>query len=154
MNRVLQRLSFVMVDIDYVVILLRSIYEQVHHCREVFARIALAGLKIKVTKCSSSQFEIKPLGHIVNTGGIHEDVEKIKDILKAPVPTNANQLRSLLGLVGNYLRLICNFAECSAVLHAATSIKRHFRSTSKIQKAFKYLERKPYNKTSNSVPRF
>lgn len=52
---VLHGLSFVMLYVDDVVIFSRSIDERLHHCREVFAEIAHARVKIKVAKHSFTQ---------------------------------------------------------------------------------------------------
>lgn len=58
------------------------------------------------------------------------------------MPFNVTELRSFIGLEGYYRRFIRNFADSSAVLHAATSMKKVFEWTTCIQEAFEYLMKK------------
>lgn len=142
MNGVLRGLPFATVYVDDVVIFSEILEEHLVHCREVFARIKAANWKVKVTKCSFAQSEIKLLGHVINSASIKVDVDKIKDITQAPVPTNVTELRSFLGLAGYYRHFIKNFAESSAVLHAGTSAKRTIKWTPEMQTAFERLKEK------------
>ena len=50
------------------------------------------------------------MGHVVNEAGLHPLPSKVKAITKAPIPVNAQQLRSFLGLVNYYGKFIPNLA--------------------------------------------
>jgi hypothetical protein len=56
----------------------------------------------KLLKCSFFQKEIHYLGHIISGEGISVDPEKVKAIMECPVPKNAHEVRSFMGLVGYY----------------------------------------------------
>eukprot|EP00737_Agarophyton_chilense_P002014 gb/GEZJ01002279.1/.p1 GENE.gb/GEZJ01002279.1/~~gb/GEZJ01002279.1/.p1 ORF type:complete len:384 (+),score=41.68 gb/GEZJ01002279.1/:2514-3665(+) len=141
MDEVLRDLPFVMVYVDDVVISSKTMEEHLAHCREVFHRIGLASLKVKLTKCSFAQSEIKLLGHVIDGTGIRVDVDKIADIVEAPVPRNKTELRSFLGLAGYFRRFIRDFAKSSAALHATTSAKK-FEWSPEMQAAFEDLKKK------------
>lgn len=81
-------------------------------------------MKLKVTKCSFPQSEVKLSGRVVNNDGIQVYNARIKAIVDAPAPRNATELRGFLGFDVYYKRFIRNFSKSSAVLHMATSGKR------------------------------
>ena len=49
------------------------------------------------------------LGHIIKGEGVATDPVKVEAMLKWPTPTNASELRSVLGLFGYYRRYIANY---------------------------------------------
>ena len=49
-------------------------------------RLATVGLKIKLTKCSFMQNEVKYLRHIVTSEGIQPNPVKIETIQDHPIP--------------------------------------------------------------------
>jgi hypothetical protein len=46
------------------------------------------------------------LGHIISGKGISVDPEKVKAIIEWPVPKNAHEVRSIMGLAGYYQRFV------------------------------------------------
>jgi hypothetical protein len=51
------------------------------------------------------------LGHIISKGGIFVDPSKIQVVLSWNAPTSVGDIRSFLGLVGNYRRFIEGFSK-------------------------------------------
>jgi hypothetical protein len=64
-----------------------------------------------LSKCSFFQKEIHYLGHIISGEGISVDPEKVKAIMEWPVPKNAHEVRSFMGLAGYYQRFVEGFSK-------------------------------------------
>ena len=54
----------------------------------------------------------------MNSQGVSVDSDKIQKVRDWPVPQNAEQLRSVLGLAGYYRRFVLNVSRLAAPLHA------------------------------------
>lgn len=68
----------------------------------VLNRAKNVGLKFNKSKSKILKSEIKFIGHIFNSEGVKPDTDKIKAILKLPIPVNVSELQRFLGIV-NYL---------------------------------------------------
>jgi hypothetical protein len=73
---------------------------------EVFQRLIKADLKIKLKKCEFARTECLYLGHILNSGGISPDPEKVSAIKELTPPTCIKEVETFLGKVGYYGRFI------------------------------------------------
>lgn len=102
--------------IDDIVIFSRSWEEHLQHLSDIFRRIQEAGLVINVKKCHIAKPEVQYLGYVIGAGGIHPQVGKVEAIEATPLPNTKRRLRSFLGVVGWYRRLIPDFATRSAPL--------------------------------------
>lgn len=90
------------------------------HLREVFSRIRLAGLKLKLPKCIFSAPSVKCLGNIVSEEGVTVDPEKVSAIVSLAAPTNVKAVKSFLGMTAFYARLIEDYAIMAAPLDGLT----------------------------------
>ena len=57
------------------------------------------------------------LGHILSADGISAKLEKVDKVRDWPVPNNAKELHSFLGLASYYCQFIPNFAHIAKCLH-------------------------------------
>jgi transposase InsO family protein/predicted aspartyl protease len=106
----------------------------------IFERLQNAGLKLRPDKCSFFQKEVLFLGHVVSTDGVKTDPSKIEAVRDWPVPVNAKQVRSFLGLAGYYRRFVQHFSHKAAPLYKLTEKGAKFRWTQECQEAFETLK--------------
>ena len=129
MERCLQDLHLkeCLIYLDDIVIFSSTLEEHLERLEHVFARLRECGLKLKPSKCSFFQREIKYLGHVVSSSGIHADPDKVEAIKSWPVPTNVDELRKFLGFAGYYRRFVRSFAQIARPLNTllpATHVKK------------------------------
>lgn len=70
-----------LVYMDDIIVPGQSFSESLQRLEHIFQRLSLANLKLKLSKCTLFQKEIKFLGHIVSESGISTDPDKISAIL-------------------------------------------------------------------------
>jgi hypothetical protein len=102
---------FVQVFLDDILIYSRNEREHEEHLRIVLSCLRKNKLYGKLSKCSFFQKEIHYLVHIISGEGILVDPEKVKTILEWPVPKNAHEVRSFMGLAGYYRRFVEGFSK-------------------------------------------
>ena len=93
----------------------------------VFSQLKSFNLKIKLKKSYFFQASVIFLGHILSTDGISANQEKVEKVRDWPVPSNAKELHSFLGLASYNCRFIPNFtciAKCLYQLVGLTNVKK------------------------------
>ena len=113
MNGVFQKYldRFVQVFLDDILIYSKNGREHEEHLRIVLSCLRENILYGKLSKCSFFQKEIHYLGHIISGKGISVDPEKVRAIMEWPVPKNAHEVRSFMGLVGYYRIFVEGFSK-------------------------------------------
>lgn len=94
METVLKGLSGVRNYLDDVIVTGPSLEEHDRNLRIVLQRLADAGLRLNMQKCSFRQTSLRFLGHIISKDGILPDTDHITAIRDAPTPHNLVALRS------------------------------------------------------------
>ena len=90
----------------------------------VFSWLKSFNLKIKPIKSYFFQASVIFLGHVLSSDGISTNPEKVRDW---PVPSNAKEFHSFLGLASYYRQFIPNFACIAKCLHqlvGLTNVKK------------------------------
>ena len=144
MTQILRRVlgKSALVYLDDVIVFSDSFNDHLKHIREVFQLINEAGLKLKLRKCQFVRESVEYLGHIISADGIAPDPKKIEKVKNYKIPTNADEVRSFLGLAGYYRRFIKNFGSIARPLTRKTTkevIKQPFNWTEEDHKAFETL---------------
>jgi hypothetical protein len=103
--------KFVVVFIDNILIYSKNEEEHAKHLLIVLTCLREHQLYAKFSRCTFLLEEIQFLGHVLSTKGIAVDPSKVKDILEWNSPTTVHQVRSFLGLDGNYRRFIPDFSK-------------------------------------------
>ena len=118
MNRVFKNflVTFVIVFIDDILI-----YSKIEEEHETQLKMVLVGLQthqlyVKFSECEFWLSEVAFLRHVVTKEGIVVDPTKVEVVLKWPRPNMVIEIRSFLGRVGYYKRLIKDFSKISAPL--------------------------------------
>ena len=83
----------------------------------VFSQFKEFNSKIKPKKCYFFQASMIFLGHILSANGISANPEKDDKVKDWPVPNNAKELHSFLGLASYYHQFVPNFACMAKCLH-------------------------------------
>ena len=93
----------------------------------VFSQLKSFNLKIKPKISYFFQASVIFLGHVLSADGIFANPEKVEKVRDWPVPSNAKELHSFLGLASYYCQFIPNFtciAKCLHQLVGPTSVKK------------------------------
>ena len=91
--------------------------------RDVFARLRMHNLKLQPDKCEFLRKVVTFLGHILSTGGLLPDYDKVKAVREFLVPTNTRQLKGFVGLAGYYRRFIPNFRKIAKTI---STVKKEY----------------------------
>jgi len=102
MDQILQDIPFCHCILDDIVITGRNDAEHLEVLDKVFGALHANGLRLNIDKCSFLRDHLEYCGHVLTKDGIQQSPAKIEAIVKAPVPRNVSQLRSLLGLITYY----------------------------------------------------
>ena len=62
-------------------------------CVKFWNDVGKVNLKLNLKKCRFEQAELKYLGHIIGSGTIKPDPDKVRAIKEIPTPTSAEDLR-------------------------------------------------------------
>jgi len=92
--------------IDDCIVTSRSFEDHVRHVELVLQRFHQANLKLKPGKCQLFQSNLKFLGHIVSSGGVEVNPDKVATILAWPFAQNITELRGFIDIC-NYYRSFC-----------------------------------------------
>ena len=115
--------DFARAYIDDIIIFSRSLDQ---HFRQVFERLQLEGLTVKLKKCQFGWQEVPYLGHIIGGGKLRSDPKKSQAVKKYPRPMTKKDVQAYLGLVGYYQWFVPRFAAVAAPLTDLTC-KHHLQ---------------------------
>ena len=103
--------------LDDICIFSSSVDEMLNRIEMVLERLQDFNLKIKPKKSFFFQSKVLFLGHILSKDGISPNPDKIQKVKDWPVPTNAKEVHSFLGLASYYRRFVPQFAKWANPLH-------------------------------------
>jgi hypothetical protein len=130
----------VVVFIDDILIYSSTWDQHLALLQSVFALLEQHQVKIKLSKCSFAQRQLKYLGHIVSAAGVGTDPKKISDVINWPTPTTPKDVRGFLGLAGYYRKFVQHFGTIAKPLTELLKKGTIFQWTSLQETAFHQLK--------------
>ena len=85
--------KFVLVYLDDLLVFSSSAAEHEQHLQLVLQRLREHHLQAKLRKCEFSKPKVKYLGHIVGSGELSMDPDKVLAVLEWEAPTNVKQVQ-------------------------------------------------------------
>jgi len=89
-------LAICLLFLDDIIVFSSTFEEHIQRLEAVFQRLRDYGLKLKPSKCSFFQKEVKYLGHIVSETDIKTDPDKVAAVVNWPIP-KSESCRKLFG---------------------------------------------------------
>ena len=109
------------------------------HIELIAKRLDDFGIQINMKKSSFGKNRVVYCGYLIQEGKITVDPSKIRVVKDWPTPQNSTDVRSFLGFIGYYRRLIKDYGTLSAPLHNVTA-KDSFKWTDLEQQCFEQLK--------------
>ena len=107
-NEVITDLERVAAYFDDVIVFAPDPASHVDNIRALFQRHRKHHLKLSPAKATLGATDADFLGHTISAVGVSPNADRVATLTKMPMPTNVKQLRSLLGGIGYYHKLIAN----------------------------------------------
>ena len=107
--------------LDDICVFSSSINEMLNRVEMVLKHLQDFNLKIKLKKSFFFQSKVLFLGHTLSKEGISPNPEKVQKVKDWPVPTNAKEVHSFLGLASYYHWFILQFVKWAGPLHRSNS---------------------------------
>ena len=117
MEGILRGMSNVCVFIDDILISGETEATHLKTVEEVLGKLNEAGLRLKREKCAFMLNSVEYLGHNISADGLRPTEEKIRAIAEAQTPRNVAQLRSFLGLVNYYGKILLQLSSTLSPLY-------------------------------------
>ena len=103
---------------------------------EVFRRLQEHGIRLNPAKCIFFQSGFEFLGHWIDKNGIRLLPRKMDAFMRARSPTDVTELKSYLGLLNYYSKLLPNLATTLHPLHDLLQKDRPWKWTEGCERAF------------------
>ena len=111
MDEVLRGLDdFSAAYLDDIVIYSNTWEDHLQHLQTVLQSLQGAGLTAKPSKCQFGMFHCRYLGHVVGSGKVRPEQDKMQAVEAFPTPRTKKEVRTFLGLTGYYRRFIPDYA--------------------------------------------
>ena len=117
----------------------------------VFNRLKSFNFKTKPKKSYFFQASVIFLGHVLSADGISANPEKVEKVRDWPVPCNAKELHSFLGLASYYCQFIPNFTQIAKCLHQLVGLTNVKKTKGKRKEVISLEESK---KLEVTIPKF
>lgn len=113
------------VYIDDIIIFSSSVNDHHHHLSMLADRLRSHNIYIRASKCTFYVPEVEYLGYLVSGDAVRVLPDRVSGVLSVQLPRNRKELRSFLGLTGQFRHLIYHYAEIAAPLEQ----RKHKHST-------------------------
>lgn len=128
------------VYIDDIIVYSANPQDHAKHLADVFKLLNQHQITLKRSKCNFGQSEVQILGFLVNKDGISPIPSKTSAISNLDTPRNVKDIRSFLGMVNYYRRVIPNYSQYSSELTRLTKKGVPFDWTPACERGFQGLK--------------
>ena len=129
-----------LIYLDDIIILGRTMEENLERLDEALGRLQAANLKLKPSKCKLLQREVLFLGHIVSSEGARPNPKLVETVCQWNPPQDRRGVQQFLGLCNYYRRFVPNFSAIASPLTELTSKTVAFQWTEAANLAFLALK--------------
>jgi hypothetical protein len=136
METIFEGVPNIKIYIDDIMVHSKTFEEHLLHLEEVFIILKESNLKIKASKCLFGATETKFLGYDINKEGIRPNNDKIKAMLKYPVPKTQKQVKRFLGMASYYRKFIPNYSSITEAINRLLKKNSKFVWNEKCQNSF------------------
>lgn len=144
----------VFVYLDDIIIATKTFQDHLSVLDNVFTRLKQAGLTVNQEKCVFCREELRYLGYVINSQGLHVDPAKVEAIINYPPPKNAKEVRRFIGMTSWYRRFVPNFSTLIAPINIFTRKGQKFQWNLEAEEAFNELKSKLVEAPIMSCPDF
>ena len=102
-------LIYCLIYLDDLIVFLLTAEEHLHWLHVIFNWLREYNIKLKSSKCSLFNEEIKYLAHQVSKWGVQPSNTNLKAITECALPQTYTEIQAFLGLVGHYRQFIKGF---------------------------------------------
>ncbi|KAL0293701.1 UNVERIFIED_CONTAM: Transposon Ty3-I Gag-Pol polyprotein [Sesamum angustifolium] len=134
--------QFVIVFIDDILYFSSSREEHEQRLHTVLQILREKQLYAKFSKCEFWMEEIAFIGHVILKDGVQPDPTKVKAIMEWEPPKNVSEVRSFLGLAGNYKRFVKDFSVVAKPLTNLLKKNAPFNWNDKCAQSFEKLKKR------------
>ena len=137
MDSILSGIKDVMVIVDNILVETSGgVTTHMRIIKQVFSRLTKHNVRLNGPKCQFFQAQVKYMGHILSKQEISPVDSKLDAIRLAPKPKDVSQMRSFLGMLNYYSKLIKDFSSKLHPLYQLLSNKSEWFWTKECEKAF------------------
>ena len=140
MENLLQGINGVCVYIDDILITGATQKEHLNNLAQVLQRLESTGMCLKKQKCAFLLPSVSYLGHVISAEGLHTEETKVRAIVEAPEPQNVGELRSFLGMVNYYGKILPDLATTLSPLYWLLREATPWRWEQKQREAFQCVK--------------
>ena len=140
MEKILEGIDGAIIYLDDVLICGRNRREHDERLRQVLERIRAAGMTLN-KKCVIQEEKIEFVGYEMGQDGIRPTAENLKAIEMLPEPTNATQIKSVLGTASFYMRCVPEFSTISEPMRRLLKADKKFEWGKEQSEAFQNLKK-------------
>jgi hypothetical protein len=131
---------FAHVYIDDIFVFSKSIEEHERHLLQVFTKLREAQLYLSCKKVELYVESVECLGHLIDSKGIHADVDKMAKVREWRTPCTYNDILRFLGLVQYLALYMPDIMAYSTLLSGCVKNNRPFEWTLLLDKCFESIE--------------
>jgi len=146
-------LDCVLAYMDDIVVFSKDFQEHLLNLEQVFQRLKLSGISLKLSKCVFARKKVDFLGFELSNEGIKPQAHLTEAIDQYKRPGTRKELKGFLGLAGFYRSFIPNFAKICQPLNKLTSEHVPFQWDDSCEVSFSVLKQKLLSKPVLNFPK-